>query len=107
VGQIPGALDRQVEPLGLAAMTTLQPKEGEHILDIGCGCGCGQTSVDLASRVGATGSVLGVDISQPMLESRGGGHCRPVICTLLSSNSTLNRANSGTSDLMRSFRASA
>ena len=60
------ALDRQVEPLGLAAMTTLQPKEGEHILDIGCGCG--QTSVDLARLVGATGSVLGVDISQPMLE---------------------------------------
>jgi SAM-dependent methyltransferase len=60
------ALDRQIEPLGLAAMDTLKPEKGEHILDIGCGCG--QTSVDLASRVGSAGSVLGVDISKPMLE---------------------------------------
>jgi SAM-dependent methyltransferase len=60
------ALDRQIEPLGLAAMNTLKPEKGEHILDIGCGCG--QSSVDLASRVGGAGSVLGVDISKPMLE---------------------------------------
>lgn len=60
------ALDRQIEPLGLAAMKTLKPEKGERILDIGCGCG--QTSLDLASRVGGTGSVLGVDISKPMLE---------------------------------------
>ena len=60
------ALDRQIEPLGLAAMNTLKPQKGEHILDIGCGCG--QTSLDLASRVGDAGSVLGVDISKPMLE---------------------------------------
>jgi SAM-dependent methyltransferase len=60
------ALDRQIEPLGLAAMNTLKPEKGEHILDIGCGCG--QTSLDLASRVGDAGSVLGVDISKPMLE---------------------------------------
>jgi SAM-dependent methyltransferase len=60
------ALDRQVEPLGLAAMDKLNPQNGEHILDIGCGCG--QTSVTLAGRVGATGEVVGVDISQPMLE---------------------------------------
>ncbi len=60
------ALDRQVEPLGLAAMDALNPKDGEHILDIGCGCG--QSSVTLASRVGVTGAVIGVDISLPMLE---------------------------------------
>jgi SAM-dependent methyltransferase len=60
------ALDRQIEGLGLAAMDTLKPKEGEHIIDIGCGCG--QTSLDLGSRVGAAGSVVGVDISKPMLE---------------------------------------
>jgi len=59
-------LDRQVEPLGLAAMDTLGPAAGEHILDIGCGCG--QTSLDLAARVRPSGSVVGVDISQPMLD---------------------------------------
>jgi SAM-dependent methyltransferase len=39
---------------------------GERVLDVGCGCG--ETSLALARRVGATGSVLGVDISTVMLE---------------------------------------
>jgi SAM-dependent methyltransferase len=60
------ALDRQIQTLGLAAMDTLRPEKGEHIIDIGCGCG--QTSLDLGSRVGAAGLVVGVDISKPMLE---------------------------------------
>jgi len=59
-------LDRQIEPLGLAAIVVLKPREGQHIVDIGCGCG--QTTLSLASRVGVTGSVMGVDISKPMLE---------------------------------------
>ena len=63
--QFQEALDRQVEPLGLAAMDALCPGEGEHIVDIGCGCG--QTSLALADRVRPTGSVVGVDISEPML----------------------------------------
>jgi len=58
-------LDRQIEPLGLEAMRALQPRPGEHILDIGCGCG--QTTMALAERVGAEGAVVGVDISRPML----------------------------------------
>lgn len=63
--QFQEALDRQVEPLGLAAMDALRPKEAEHIIDIGCGCG--QTTLTLAARVGPTGSIVGVDISEPML----------------------------------------
>ena len=63
--QFQEALDRQVEPLGLAAVDVLCPGEGEHIIDIGCGCG--QTSLALAARVGPTGSVIGVDISGPCL----------------------------------------
>jgi len=59
-------LDRQIEPLGLAAIDVLQPALGEHIIDIGCGCG--QTSLTLAARVAPTGSVLGIDLSTPMLE---------------------------------------
>jgi len=58
-------LDRQLEPLGAEAMRVLAPVPGDRILDIGCGCG--HTSVALADRVGPTGAVLGVDISQPML----------------------------------------
>lgn len=60
------ALDRQITPLGLEAIRRLAPRAGERLLDIGCGCG--QTTLELASRVGELGSVLGVDISAPMLE---------------------------------------
>jgi SAM-dependent methyltransferase len=58
-------LDRQIAPLGHEALRALAPVHGEHVIDIGCGCG--ETSVDLAARVGATGRVVGVDISKPML----------------------------------------
>ena len=58
-------LDRQLEPLGAEAMRVLSPAPGERILDIGCGCG--HTSFALAARVGPSGAVLGVDISEPML----------------------------------------
>ncbi|TFG97014.1 MAG: class I SAM-dependent methyltransferase, partial [Myxococcales bacterium] len=59
-------LDAQIAPLGVAAMEQARPAPGESVLDIGCGCG--QTSVQLKERVGPKGSVLGVDISTPMLE---------------------------------------
>jgi SAM-dependent methyltransferase len=59
-------LDRQIEPLGLAVIETLAPAVGDKVIDIGCGCG--QTTLDLARRVGATGQVLGVDLSRGMLE---------------------------------------
>ncbi len=59
-------LDRQTEPLGLEAMRALSPQPGERILDIGCGCG--QSTLQLAERVGPDGAVVGIDISQPMLE---------------------------------------
>jgi len=59
-------LDRQIEPLGLEAMRALAPAPGERILDVGCGCG--QTSLELATRVTASGAVVGADISVPMLE---------------------------------------
>ncbi len=63
--QLQEPLDRQIEPLGLAAIDVLAPAMGEHIIDIGCGCG--QSSLMLAARVGPKGSVVGVDISSPML----------------------------------------
>ncbi|WP_309606739.1 methyltransferase domain-containing protein [Phenylobacterium sp.] len=58
-------LDRQIAPLGAAALAALAPRSGERILDIGCGCG--QSALALAEAVGATGRVVGVDISAPML----------------------------------------
>jgi len=46
-------------------LALLAPRAGEHALDIGCGPGL--TTEGLAHAVGSSGSVLGVDIAQPML----------------------------------------
>lgn len=59
-------LDTMVMPFGDAANQRAAPRAGERVIDIGCGCG--DTSITLAEQVGATGSVLGVDVSRPMLE---------------------------------------
>jgi SAM-dependent methyltransferase len=58
-------MDRQLAPLGEAAIAALKPQPGEALLDIGCGCGA--TSLALAAHVGPEGRVLGLDISEPML----------------------------------------
>jgi SAM-dependent methyltransferase len=58
-------LDNQIQPLGEAAIEALGLNAGDTVVDVGCGCG--QTTAALARRVGAGGSVLGVDVSRPML----------------------------------------
>jgi SAM-dependent methyltransferase len=58
-------IDAQIAPLGEAAMDRAGLETGHRVLDIGCGCG--QTTLGLAARVGDPGSVLGLDISGPML----------------------------------------
>ncbi len=65
-------IDRFVVPFGEAALKAAAPQPGERVIDIGCGCG--DTSIELARMVGAAGTVLGIDVSQPMLavaRSRG------------------------------------
>ncbi len=57
-------LDAMFAPLTAAALTAAAPKSGERVIDIGCGCGA--TMLELASRVGPQGRVLGVDVSEPM-----------------------------------------
>ena len=47
------------------ALEHAAPQPGERAIDIGCGCGA--TVLELASRVGPGGHVLGVDLSEPML----------------------------------------
>jgi ubiquinone/menaquinone biosynthesis C-methylase UbiE len=61
------AVDRQIAPFGRQAMDRVEIKPGERILDVGCGCG--ETTLELADRVGASGSVTGVDISRLLIEA--------------------------------------
>ena len=58
-------IDAIVVPFGAAALQTAAPQPGERVIDVGCGCG--DTAIELARRVGATGTVLGIDVSRPML----------------------------------------
>lgn len=59
------SLDALIHGFGVAALAAAKPAPGERVLDIGCGCG--ETALELARAVGPTGSVLGVDVSGPML----------------------------------------
>lgn len=58
-------LDRLIAAYGAAALAKAAARPGERVLDVGCGCG--ETSLALARAVGASGAVLGVDVSEPML----------------------------------------
>lgn len=58
--------DRLLAPVLGILIDRAKPAPGEHVLDVGCGCGA--TTVAFAEKVGASGRVLGIDISAPMLE---------------------------------------
>ncbi|MEM5460727.1 class I SAM-dependent methyltransferase [Paraburkholderia phytofirmans] len=59
-------LNALVAVFGQAAIEAAAPATGERVLDIGCGAGA--SSLALAARVGAEGQVLGVDISEPLID---------------------------------------
>ncbi len=58
-------MDVSLAPFGHRAMDAAGLSDGATVIDVGCGCG--DTSFELARRVGPSGAVLGVDISEPML----------------------------------------
>jgi SAM-dependent methyltransferase len=59
-------LDAIVAPITMALLHRLAPKPGERILDVGCGAG--PTTFLVAERVRPDGEVVGVDISEPLLQ---------------------------------------
>src|SRR5688572_25349292 len=58
-------MDALIEEFGARAIERAALAAGERVIDVGCGCG--GTTLELARRVGARGSVLGVDVSNVML----------------------------------------
>lgn len=63
-------MDAMLEPLTGAALAKSEFLSGERILDIGCGAGA--TTLRIARRVGAKGSVVGLDLSAPLLDCARG-----------------------------------
>jgi SAM-dependent methyltransferase len=59
-------IDQSVRAVTDALMELAAARPGERALDIGCGAG--PTTLRLAEAVGATGHVVGVDVSRPLLE---------------------------------------
>ena len=59
-------LDAMLAVFGQAAIEAAAPGPGERVLDVGCGAGA--SSLALAARVGAGGQVLGVDISEALID---------------------------------------
>ncbi len=70
VGQRWARLQSDLDALFVNVTTVVikaaDPRAGERVLDIGCGCG--GSLMALSRWVGPTGRVLGLDISQPMLD---------------------------------------
>ena len=57
--------DQVLGPVSDRLIAVAAPKPGDRVIDVGCGCGA--TTIDFAARVGPSGEVLGLDISEPML----------------------------------------
>lgn len=58
--EIKESLERQLAPLGDAALSKLSLSTGDRVLDVGCGVGA--TPLALSEKVGPTGQVLGVEL---------------------------------------------
>jgi SAM-dependent methyltransferase len=59
-------LDALVGPFGELSLDAGAPAPGEWVLDAGCGTGA--TVLELAARTGPAGRVVGIDISEVMLD---------------------------------------
>jgi len=59
-------LDTTFAPVSERLWQRARPATGDRVLDIGCGTGA--TTLDLAARVGPEGKVIGIDISDPLLQ---------------------------------------
>ena len=59
-------MTRLLEPAAFALLEKISPESGIDAIDIGCGGG--SQTITLAEKIGVGGSVLGVDISAPLLD---------------------------------------
>ena len=96
------AMETRLERINDLLLARAAAGSGEAVLDIGCGTGL--TTLPLAMAVGATGSVVGIDISEPMLAAarqRIAAHGLGNI-TLLSADAQTERLPTARFDLLTS-----
>jgi len=92
-------IDAQIRPLGQAAMQRAGLAAGERVLDVGCGCG--DTTLELARRVAPDGSVLGADISAPMLEqARRNAAAANVVATFMQADAQTHHFEPASFDIV-------
>jgi ubiquinone/menaquinone biosynthesis C-methylase UbiE len=58
--------DRVLAPIAAVLLDAVGLRPGDSVLDIGCGCGA--TTLSAARAVAAGDDVVGIDLSEPMLE---------------------------------------
>src|SRR4051794_11863641 len=58
-------LDRTLAPVTRPLLEFAAPRRGSTVIDVGCGCGA--TTIEIARAVGASGRVVGIDLSSSML----------------------------------------
>jgi len=63
--QLHERLDRQLDPIGRAAMAKAGFTPGDQVLDVGCGCG--ETTLEIAGLIGE-GRIVGLDASAMLLD---------------------------------------
>jgi SAM-dependent methyltransferase len=61
-----GVLDRAFAPFTVRLLAGASLGPGQRALDVGCGCGT--TTLAIAEAVGPVGAVVGIDVSDPMLQ---------------------------------------
>ncbi len=75
--QLHERLDRQLDPIGRAAMQKAGFRSGELVLDVGCGCG--ETTLEIAGAIGS-GRIVGLDASAMLLaEARKAAEAKGVV----------------------------
>ncbi len=94
------ALDQRLAPLTELLMARAGVGSGECVIDVGCGTGT--TTLQLAAAVGAHGSVLAIDISDPLLavarrRCLEGGHAK---VRLIRADAQTHRFERGCHDLV-------